>query len=341
MVSFLSANTTDRHPRMLLSGIQSLTISLAFRIICAHLRPSAAKRFYDKKVPVMKILLIGKASQLGSDILRNNGRHEIIAPDQDACDIRSRAMVNVVLDQYRPDMVINTVDFQDVLFCENDPATAFIMNCVAVRDLAAACNNAGALFVTFSTDYVFDGEKKASYLEDDKPAPLQMYGISRLAGEYAALSSAPGKAVIIRSCGLYGSSENKQGGKNFVDQRIADAEIGQVQEMGGDQVVSPTYSHDVSLAALKLIEHPGFAPGIYHLVNEGKCSWYEFTKAIYDAMDLKVKIKPVDRSGISGEINRPLYSALANTRARALGIVLPSWRDALERYLREKYGSAG
>jgi len=285
----------------------------------------------------MRILLIGKTGQLGSDILRNNERHEFIAPEQSSCDIRSRAMVNVVLDQYRPDMVINTVDFHDVPFCESDPATAFIMNCVAVRDLAAACNNAGALFVTVSTDYVFDGEKKASYLEDDKPAPLQMYGISRLAGEFAALASAPGKAVIIRSCGLYGTSENKRGGKNFVDQRIADAETGRVQEMGGDQVVSPTYSHDLSIAVLRLIEHPGFSAGIYHLVNEGKCSWYEFTKVIYDIMGLKVKVKPVDRSGQSGDINRPLYSALANTRARALGIILPPWRDALERYVRDKY----
>ncbi|HTF99103.1 MAG TPA: dTDP-4-dehydrorhamnose reductase [Nitrospirota bacterium] len=286
----------------------------------------------------MRILLIGKAGQLGSDILQNNVRHEIIAPDQDSCDIRSRAMVNVVFDQYRPDMVINTVDFHDVPFCENDPATAFSMNCVAVRDMAAACNNVGSLFVTFSTDYVFDGEKKASYVEDDKPAPLQMYGISRLGGEYAAMAAAPGRAMIIRSCGLYGLSDKKRGGKNFVDQRIADAESGQVQEMGGDQVVSPTYSHDLSTAVLQLIEHPEFAPGVYHLVNEGKCSWYEFTKAIYDIMGFNVRMKPVDRSGKAGDLNRPLYSALANTKARSLGILLPPWRDALQRYLIAAYG---
>lgn len=286
----------------------------------------------------MRILLVGSAGQLGSDILQNNTRHEIIAPDRDSCDIRSQAMLNVVFDQYRPDMVINTVDFHDVPFCENDPSTAFGMNCVAVRDMAAACNKTGALFVTFSTDYVFDGEKKASYVEDDKPAPLQMYGISRLGGEYAALACAPRRSVIIRSCGLYGMSGSTRGGKNFVDQRVADAETDHVQEMGGDQVVSPTYSRDLSNAVLRLIDHPEFAPGIYHLVNEGKCSWYEFTKAIYDIMGLRVRVKAVDRSGKAGEINRPLYSALANTRARALGIVLPPWKDALERYLAEKYG---
>jgi dTDP-4-dehydrorhamnose reductase len=205
--------------------------------------------------------------------------------------------------------------------------------------VAAACAAVGAMFVTFSTDYVFDGEKKASYVEDDKPAPLQMYGISRLAGEFAALSSAPGKAAIIRSCGLYGNSGSGKGGKNFVDQRIADAETGLVQEMGGDQVVSPTYTGDLSKAVLRLIEHPGFAPGIFHLVNEGKCSWFEFTKAIYDIMGMSVKVRPVDRSGKGGDINRPLYSALANTKARALGIVLPPWRNALERYLKGKYGA--
>ncbi|HUI44908.1 MAG TPA: dTDP-4-dehydrorhamnose reductase [Nitrospirota bacterium] len=285
----------------------------------------------------MKILLIGKSGQLGVDILNCNTIHEIYAPDRTILDIRSRDAVNAALDRYRPEAVINTVDFRDVPLCESDPGTAFAVNCVAVRDLAAACNRVGSLFVTFSTDYVFDGEKKASYLESDKPAPLQMYGISRLAGEFAALSTAHGSSMIIRTCGLYGNAGDRGASRNFVDQRIEDAEAGREFEMGGDQVVSPTYTHDLSKAVLRLLEHPHRTPGIYHLVNEGKCSWYEFTKAIYDIMGLNVKLKPVDRSGTQGDIHRPLYSALANTRARALDIVLPPWQNALERYLKEKY----
>ncbi len=285
----------------------------------------------------MKILLIGKSGQLGLDILRNNPFHDMYAPDLAALDICSREVVNTVIDDYKPEVVINTVSFHDVPLCETDPAGAFTVNCVAVRDLASACSRVGALFVTFSTDYVFDGEKKAGYLEDDKPAPLQMFGISRLAGEFATLSAAPRHAIIIRTCGLYGISDAGARGKNFVDQRVEDAQAGRQFEMGGDQVVSPTYTHDLSKAVLALIGHEHRTPGVYHLVNEGKCSWYEFTKAIYEIMGLNVKMKPVDRSGKTGDINRPLYSALVNTRARALGITLPPWRNALERYLNEKY----
>ncbi len=285
----------------------------------------------------MKILLIGKTGQLGIDILRNNFGHDIYAPDLAALDICSREAVNAALDDYRPEVVINTVSFHDVPLCETDPASAFTVNCIAVRDLAAVCNRIGALFVTFSTDYVFDGGKKASYLEDDKPAPLQMFGITRLAGEFAALSAAPERAIIVRTCGLYGISESGARGKNFVDQRVEDAEARRAFEMGGDQVVSPTYTYDLSKAVLQLIENPLRTPGVYHLVNEGKCSWYEFTKAIYEIMGLTVKMRPVDRSGKVGDINRPLYSALVNTRARAIGITLPPWRNALERYLQEKY----
>lgn len=288
----------------------------------------------------MKILLMGKSSALGTDILRNNHDHDIYAPDETVLDHYSPAAVDSLINDYRPQAVINTDAFHDVPRCENDPLSAFAMNCVAVRDMAKACDRINALFLTLSTDYVFDGEKSASYLENDKPMPLQVYGITRLAGEYAALSAASGHAIIVRSCGLYGLTNGRSESGNFVDQRIKDASAQKAVGMGGDQIVSPTYTHDLSIAILKLVGHPDVTPGVYHLVNEGKCSWYEFTKAIYEIMGLTVKVTPVDRSGKGGDIHRPLYSALANTRARALGIALPSWRDALERYLRKKQETA-
>jgi len=287
----------------------------------------------------MKILLIGKTGQLGGDILRNNTVHEIYAPDRTTLDICSRDDISTVIEAYRPEVVINTGAFHNVPLCETDPLNAFKVNCVAVRDLAIACSRVNALFVTFSTDYVFDGEKKALYNEDDKPAPLQIYGMTRLVGEHAAFSSAPGHAVVIRTCGLYGISGAQSKGGNFVDKRIQDAKTHTSLEMGSDQIVSPTYTHDLSKAVLQLIEHPERKPGVDHLVNEGKCSWYELTKAIYEIMGLTVKVTPFDRGGKSGDMRRPLYSALANTKARALGIILPHWRDALERYLKEKHNA--
>jgi dTDP-4-dehydrorhamnose reductase len=285
----------------------------------------------------MKILLIGKTGQLGGDILRNNTNHEIAAPDHNELDIQSLESINTTIESCRPDAVINTAAFHNVPLCETEPATAFLVNCVAVRDLAAACSRVEALFITFSSDYVFGGEKRTPYLENDKPAPLQIYGMSRLVGEHAALSAAPSRAIVIRTCGLYGVLGAQSKGGNFVDKRIQDAKAQTTLEMGSDQIVSPTSTSDLSKAVLQLLEHSEKEMGIYHLANEGQCSWYEFTKAIYEIMELPVKVIPVNRGGKSGDMRRPLYSALENTKARALGITLPSWRDALERYLQNKY----
>jgi dTDP-4-dehydrorhamnose reductase len=284
----------------------------------------------------MKILLIGKTGQLGGDILRNGAGHEIHAHDETTLDITVPEAVRAAIVDLRPDVVINTAAFHNVPRCEAEPLEAFRVNCVAVRDLAAACNEAGCRLVTFSSDYVFGGEKRTPYREDDHPAPLQMYGISRLAGEHAALSTGPDHAVVIRTCGLYGISGAASKGGNFVDQRIADAKRSGPLELGCDQVVSPTWTGDLSKAVLRLIQHSSLKPGIYHLVNEGECTWYDFTKEIYRILGLSVEVRPVDRKGLTGTMRRPLYSALANTKAKALGITLPHWKEGLVRYLENR-----
>jgi dTDP-4-dehydrorhamnose reductase len=233
--------------------------------------------------------------------------------------------------------VINTAAFHNVLLCEKEYAQAFRINCLAVRDLACICKEMGSWLVTFSSDYVFNGKKMSAYLEDDTPSPLQIYGITRLAGEYIASSTAPENAIVIRTCGLYGVSGGKSKGGNFVDQRIKDAKINQRIEISCEQIVSPTYTEDLSLAVLKLIENPKMECGIYHLVNEGACSWYDFTKAIYEIMGIEIELTAVNRHGLDNGIRRPLYSALVNTKAKRMGIVLPHWEDAIKRYLQEKY----
>lgn len=282
----------------------------------------------------MKILLIGKTGQLGGDIIRNNPGHEIYAPERNVLDVTLKSAFDALVADFQPDVVINTAAFHNVPLCEVDVERAFRVNCAAVRDMAVTCRKAGVLFVTFSTDYVFGGEKRTPYLEDDKPQPLQMYGISRVAGEYAAMATAPENSIIIRTCGLYGRTGAQSKGGNFVDKRVMDARTHSTLEMGCDQVISPTSTDDLSRAVLRLIEHPQTLPGIYHLVNEGECTWYEFTKAIYEISGFSVTVKPVDRGGLSGEMRRPFYSVLANAKAKALGIEMPAWRDALERYLR-------
>ena len=289
----------------------------------------------------MKILLIGATGQLGGDLLRNNPGHDIEAPGRDALDLARPGEGAAAIKRARPDLVINCAAFHNVPKCEEDPAQAFLINCAAVRDLAVACAELGTRLVTFSSDYVFGGERKTPWLEDDLPSPLQIYGITRLAGEHAALAAAPAQAIVIRTCGLYGRSGARSKGGNFVDGRVADARAGKRIEMASEQVVAPTSTDDLSRAVFALVAHPRVAPGIYHLVNEGACSWYEFTCEIVRVIDARAEVVPVDRGGRTGNMRRPLYSVLANTRACALGVTLRPWQEALAAYLSAKFsGSA-
>ncbi len=285
----------------------------------------------------MKILLIGASGQLGGDLLRNNPGHEIVAPGRDVLDLSRPAEAVAMIARERPSMVINCAAFHNVPKCEEDPAQAFLINCVAVRDLAVACAELGSWFVTFSSDYVFGDGGSTPWREIDPPAPLQIYGITRLAGERAALSAAPDRAIVIRTCGLYGRSGARSKGGNFVDGRVADLRAGRRIEMACEQVVVPTSTDDLSRAVFSLLSHPRLAAGIFHLVNEGACSWYEFTLEIARLTGGKSEVVPVDRGGRTGAVRRPLYSVLANTRAREMGIVLRPWQEALGDYVRGKY----
>ncbi len=285
----------------------------------------------------MKILLIGSTGQLGSDLIRNNPGNCIIAPSRSELDLTNREAITAAVRDTHADWVLNTAAFHNVPLCEEQPEKAFRVNCVAVRDIAKACTAHNARLVTISTDYVFDGKKRTPYTEDDCAAPLQIYGMTKLAGELAALAAAPDHAIIVRTCGLYGQSGAGSKGGNFVDKRIKEGQPGVALEMSSEQTVCPTSTHDLSCAIFKLIAAPGLNSGIYHLVSEGECTWFEFTKTIYEYLGVEVNLRPVDRGGRSGDLRRPLYSVLANTRARQLGITLPRWQDALKNYMKTKY----
>src|SRR4051812_22893132 len=151
----------------------------------------------------MRILLVGRTGQLGGDLLRNGARHNIVAPDRSELDIARPQSVRAALARYQPELLINCAAFHNVPLCEHRPDQAFLVNCVAIRDLAAACRDASACFITFSSDYVFGGDKRTPYAEDDLPKPLQIYGMTRLAGEHAPLAASPQHAGVIRPRGPY------------------------------------------------------------------------------------------------------------------------------------------
>jgi dTDP-4-dehydrorhamnose reductase len=282
------------------------------------------------------ILLIGATGQLGGSLLSGEGASRIYAPSRTELDVTDLASVRHCIETYQPRIVINTAAFHNVPVCEEEAGRALEVNCIAVYRLAAICAEKNIRLVSFSTDYVFDGEQSHPYLEVDLPAPIQMYGLSRVAGEHAALAAAPRHAYVIRTCGLYGEQGADSKGGNFVDKRLADALQSSSLDMSCDQTVCPTYTADLAQAVVHLVDHPDAESGIYHLVNQGACTWAEFTAAIYEECGLSIQVNPVDRGGLTGSMRRPRYSVLANTRAAALGIELPHWRDALKRYLHSK-----
>ncbi|OGZ62621.1 MAG: dTDP-4-dehydrorhamnose reductase [Candidatus Staskawiczbacteria bacterium RIFCSPHIGHO2_01_FULL_34_27] len=280
-----------------------------------------------------KVLLIGKTGQLGSEIMKDafSFGFEIVGFEQEELDVTDHLQVKEKIEKIKPDIVINTSAYQIIPMCEKNPLLAMAVNFIAAQNLARICQENNTIFVTYSSDYVFDGTKGVPNEEDDAPNPLQMYGMSKLAGEYAALHIHSGGAFVIRTCGLYGGKKGSPEKGNFVLNIIKEAEGKEVIEVSCEQIVSPTYAGDLSRATLKLLTSKA-KPGIYHLVNEGMCNWYEFTKEIFKLAGVKKELKPVDRSGFDGSVKRPKFSALKNTKARDLGITLPSWQEGLKSY---------
>jgi dTDP-4-dehydrorhamnose reductase len=281
----------------------------------------------------MKLLIIGKTGQLGSQLIIDAGKSSdeftVIAPDKKELDISDHWKFLKIIRNEKPDVVINTAAYHILKQCEQNPLSAFRYNCISVKNMAEMCNNHHIKFITFSTNYVFNGLHNF-YNEYEETEPLQMYGLSKLSGEHAALWY--DTSTVIRTSVLYGTS----GRNNFVDARIDDSKKYNSIEVDCKQLLSSTYTADLSKAVLELIKKDCW--GIYHLVNEGWHSYYELTKEIYSIMDIDNPVFPVDQKCYYNGVKRPEYTVLENTRSKDLGITLPDWKNALKRYLTLKYG---
>ncbi|TSC95199.1 MAG: dTDP-4-dehydrorhamnose reductase [Parcubacteria group bacterium Licking1014_1] len=282
-----------------------------------------------------KILLIGKKGQLGTEIMKDAFYFgfKIFGFKKEELDVTNELQIKEKIKKIKPDILINTSAYHVVPICEKNPLSAMAVNFIAVWNLTRICKENNIIFVTYSTDYVFDGKKRMPYQENDTPNPLQIYGISKLAGEYVALNYYSDGVFIIRTCGLYGGKKGSpEKGGNFVLNIIKQASGGKIIEVDSEQIVSPTYAGDLSKATLKLLNSKA-EPGIYHLVNEGYCSWYEFAQEIFKLNKINKKIKPTRGSDYDNELKRPRFSALKNKKAEDLGIKLPPWQEGLKSYL--------
>jgi len=284
----------------------------------------------------MKILLIGADGQLGTDLAKVIPKEKLIPLTIKDLDITKRGEVSQVLEKYSPDVVINTAAFHRVDDCEDQVLEAFLVNTVGVKYLTEACLRINAALVHISTDYVFDGEKKSPYVETDFPNPQSVYAISKLAGEQVVRRYLT-KYFIVRSSGLYGAAGCLgKGGGNFVENMIKRAETQKELRVVTDEVLAPTYTLDLARKIYELVQTSHY--GLYHIVNHGECSWYDFTVKIFELLRKKeIKILPVASAEFKTKAKRPKYSVLSNARLASLGLDdLRDWREALRAYLIEK-----
>jgi dTDP-4-dehydrorhamnose reductase len=279
----------------------------------------------------MRILVLGANGQLGSDILRlwRDPAVAVLAATRADADVTVSEAVRTLFERARPDVVVNTTAFHNLPACEAEPAEAFRVNAIGARNVAAAARDAGASVVQLSTDYVFDGEKGAPYLEGDARRSLNAYGATRIAGEDMVAQANPEHAIV-RVAGLYGLAGSAGKGGNFVETMLRLAHEGKPIRVVADQLTAPTNTAEVAEALLPLLKAGG--RGTFHLAPADCCSWAEFAAAIFEACGLEPDFAPITSAEFGGPVRRPAYSVLASIRAPALR----PWRDGLIRYLREK-----
>ena len=280
------------------------------------------------------MLLVGGAGQLGTELQRQLPEGwTITAPNRAELDVTDATGLADAIVARRPDVVVNASAFHVVDLCESRFAEALAVNAVAVAAMARAAERAGARFVTVSTDYVFDGQSRMPYREEHAPSPVQAYGVSKAAGEMAALAAHPEGTLVVRSCGLYGHAPSRQKGGNFVLNRLSEAESRAEIEVGSDLVCTPTSAADLAAGVIRLVEAEA-PPGRYHLTNAGECDWAAFAAEALRLAGSRARIVPVDRGGRYAPARRPPYSVLDCGKAAGLGIRMRPWPEALAEYVR-------
>jgi dTDP-4-dehydrorhamnose reductase len=283
----------------------------------------------------MKVLLVGANGQLGTDLLKVfQAAGDTVVPVTHAqFDVCSEDQIAEAMSRNQPDVVISTAAFHRVEECEKRAALAFEVNGTGAMNLARACQQTGAVLANFSTDYVFDGKKNGAYEETDLPSPLSVYGAAKVLGEHLVAAYAD-RHFIIRTCGLYGVAGSSGKGGNFVETMLKKAKAGDAIRVVDDQTLTPTYTADLAEATRKLILTGKY--GLYHVSSEGQCSWYEFTRYIFESAGLKANLSPVNSSEFASPVKRPANSVLSKAKLRSVGVSIPSWKDALPRYLEER-----
>jgi dTDP-4-dehydrorhamnose reductase len=283
----------------------------------------------------MKTIIIGAKGMLGQELKKIFQDWNPICWDQAEIDIADRENVEKKISETKPDLIINAAAYTNVDGAEANRDLAMKVNGYGVGNLAEACKKVNAILIHYSTDYIFDGKKQGGYQEDDQPKnPINAYGESKLLGE-KLLQKNTDKYYLIRTSWLFGKS-----GKNFVETMLTLAQKNEIIKVVNDQRGKPTFALDLAKKTRNLVEEK-FPFGVYHISNEGSCTWYEFAKEIFKIVQNQkarsrnfacenIKVIPVESKEFPTSAKRPAWSILINTK---LPPARP-WQEAIREYLK-------
>lgn len=284
-----------------------------------------------------RVAIIGSTGQLGTDlvdVMAQSGNYEVFKLSHREVECTDPVSVEKALKTRRPDIVVNCAAFVRVDEAEDRVEEALRVNGLGALNVARACAEIEALCVYISTDYVFDGGKNAPYTESDAPRPINIYGVSKLVGEYFVQQACP-RWLVVRMASLFGKAGSSGKGGNFVETILAKAKAGEPLRLVDDIRMSPTCTQDAARALERLIREGSL--GLFHLVNAGNCTWYEFASKVLELAGMGNRIDPISSADYPMKARRPKNSCLESSKLNpALQACLRPWEKALESYLLEK-----
>lgn len=279
------------------------------------------------------LVILGAGGMLAQDLAEAFSDYEPELLGRPQLDITDRESVKLVLGEIQPGTVINAAAYNNVDGAEEPEGEqlAMAINAQAPKVLAEVCANLGATFVQYTSDYVFENNSlegfEDGFTEDLEPLPGSVYSRSKREGELAVLESF-GENYIVRTCRLFGKAgESPDSKQSFVDMMLSLAEKLDELKVVDEEVASPTYTKDLAEQTRRMLETGN--PGIYHITNEGMCTWYEFAKEIFRIKNNPIPIQPVPASEFPRAATRPAFSALKNTKLPKMR----NWQEALADYL--------
>ncbi|WP_336046126.1 dTDP-4-dehydrorhamnose reductase [Solibacillus ferritrahens] len=277
----------------------------------------------------MKIFVTGISGQLGYDVLEEGKKRgfDIVGTSSKELDITNKQAVKNYITSVNPDVIIHCAAYTAVDKAEEERDICYNVNVNGTKYLAEAAAELQAKFVYISTDYVFDGQGNQPFKETDKTNPIGFYGETKLQGEQEVQQLLE-KYFIVRISWVFGKN-----GHNFVKTMLRLAESNEIVSVVGDQLGSPTYTVDLANVLLDMIQSEEY--GIYHASNEGFCSWAQFAEAIFEMESKATAVNAITTAEYPTKAKRPANSKMDKSKLAEVFAILPTWQDALSRYLKE------